>query len=271
MSDDFAKGFSAGQQALKDTGKLVVLDSPELAELRNLIEQLERERDVWREKHAYSVKCEQSARAETAAAYERSAELSDRIAKGKLASEVKRNGNPVSRISPEMHQRAVETVGIYVSKQIRALATQEQSAALDVVKAEKLKEDAKGIAEPCPCTLIEQDESCPVGYPSLLCSICQGTGNTTPDKITALACEMLKIASDLGEAEDPFAAWEVIVSLQEEAKLCEAVKAEARAQGMREAAELVIPLTPSITQEQLIGRGALRKAILAAIQKGEPK
>lgn len=28
----------------------------------------------------------------------------------------------------------------------------------------------------CACTLVKQDESCPVGYPSLLCDICQGRG-----------------------------------------------------------------------------------------------
>jgi len=166
------------------------------------------------------------------------------------------------------------------------LATPEQSAALDAVISEKLKENAKGIAEPCPCTLIEQDESCPVGYPSLLCSICQGTGNTTSDKVTALACEMLKIANDLGEAEDPFAAWEVIVSLQEEAQLQNAMKAEARAQGMREAAEACTNIiknydcmkadgeTYQPMWVQKVAKGMVsiaRQDILAAIQKGEQK
>lgn len=62
----------------------------------------------------------------------------------------------------------------------------------------------------CPCTLIEQDEDCPVGYPSMLCGVCKGTGNTTQEQVTALACEMIKIASDMGGPEDPFAAWESI-------------------------------------------------------------
>ena len=62
----------------------------------------------------------------------------------------------------------------------------------------------------CPCTLIEQDESCPVGYPSLLCGACNGVGHTTQEQVTALACEMIKIASDIGDPEDPFAAWETI-------------------------------------------------------------
>lgn len=63
-------------------------------------------------------------------------------------------------------------------------------------------------ATPCLCTLIEQDDDCPIGQPSLLCGVCSGTGNTTPDKVQALAAEMLRIASDLGEPQDPFAAWE---------------------------------------------------------------
>ncbi|MDW9888894.1 hypothetical protein GOC28_08390 [Sinorhizobium meliloti] len=63
---------------------------------------------------------------------------------------------------------------------------------------------------PCPCTLIEQDDDCPVGYPSMLCGVCKGTGNTTPGMVSALACEMIKIASDMGEPDDPFAAWESI-------------------------------------------------------------
>lgn len=64
----------------------------------------------------------------------------------------------------------------------------------------------------CPCTMIEQDESCPIGYPSLICGVCKGVGHTTQDKITALAVEMLKVASELGETEDPFAAWEGLQS-----------------------------------------------------------
>lgn len=30
---------------------------------------------------------------------------------------------------------------------------------------------------PCPCTMIKQDETCPVGYPSLLCEDCDGKGH----------------------------------------------------------------------------------------------
>lgn len=67
---------------------------------------------------------------------------------------------------------------------------------------------------PCPCTTLEQDEDCPVGYPSMICGICKGTGNTTPEMVAALASEMIKIASDVGAPEDPFAAWETISLLQ---------------------------------------------------------
>lgn len=62
----------------------------------------------------------------------------------------------------------------------------------------------------CPCTTIEQDEDCPVGFPSLLCGACKGTGRAPEATVTALAAEMLRIASDMGEPEDPFAAWESI-------------------------------------------------------------
>ena len=62
----------------------------------------------------------------------------------------------------------------------------------------------------CPCTTIEQDEDCAVGYPSLLCGACKGTGRAPEATVTALAAEMLRIASDIGEPEDPFAAWESI-------------------------------------------------------------
>lgn len=64
----------------------------------------------------------------------------------------------------------------------------------------------------CPCTMNEQDESCLIGYPSLICGVCKGVGHTTQDKITELAVEMLKVASELGETEDPFAAWESLQS-----------------------------------------------------------
>jgi hypothetical protein len=72
-------------------------------------------------------------------------------------------------------------------------------------------EDAKAV--PCPCTMIEQDD-CTVGYPSMLCGICNGTGNAPQDQVTALAVEMVKIASDMGEPEDPFAAWESVSLVQ---------------------------------------------------------
>lgn len=66
----------------------------------------------------------------------------------------------------------------------------------------------------CPCTTFEQGEDCPVGYPSLLCSACEGKGVATIETVVALAAEMLKIAEQVGELEDPFAAWESIELLK---------------------------------------------------------
>lgn len=63
---------------------------------------------------------------------------------------------------------------------------------------------------PCPCTTFEQDEDCPVGYPSLLCHACDGKGMAPIDKVVAFAAEMMKIAEQVDELEDPFAAWETI-------------------------------------------------------------
>nr|WP_312970668.1 hypothetical protein [Brucella intermedia] len=44
-------------------------------------------------------------------------------------------------------------------------------------------------AAACPCTLIQQDETCPVGYPSLLCEICDGKGVLQPSAARDLALE----------------------------------------------------------------------------------
>lgn len=63
---------------------------------------------------------------------------------------------------------------------------------------------------PCPCTTFEQDEDCPVGYPSLLCHACDGKGIAPIDKVVAFAAEMMKVAEQVDELEDPFAAWETI-------------------------------------------------------------
>lgn len=62
----------------------------------------------------------------------------------------------------------------------------------------------------CPCTTFEQGEDCPVGFPSLLCSVCDGKGVATVDDVVALAAEMLKVAEQVDELADPFAAWETI-------------------------------------------------------------
>ncbi len=44
-------------------------------------------------------------------------------------------------------------------------------------------------AADCPCTLIQQDETCLVGYPSLLCEICDGKGVVQPSAARELALE----------------------------------------------------------------------------------
>jgi len=62
----------------------------------------------------------------------------------------------------------------------------------------------------CPCTTFEQDESCPVGQPSLLCGACGGKGIVSAETVQALAAEMLRVAEQVDELEDPYAAWESI-------------------------------------------------------------
>ncbi len=39
------------------------------------------------------------------------------------------------------------------------------------------KRAALSASEPCECTKIEQDETCPIGTPSLLCEVCDGKGH----------------------------------------------------------------------------------------------
>lgn len=68
----------------------------------------------------------------------------------------------------------------------------------------------------CPCTMIEQDENCPVGYPAMLCSVCNGIGFASQKDVSALAAEMLNIARELGEPDDPFAAWETLSLIRSE-------------------------------------------------------
>lgn len=48
-------------------------------------------------------------------------------------------------------------------------------------------------ASDCHCTKIQQDESCPIGYPSLLCEICDGKGVVPSPRAQALE-EAAKIA-----------------------------------------------------------------------------
>jgi len=78
----------------------------------------------------------------------------------------------------------------------------------------------------CPCTTFEQDEDCPIGYPSLLCSACSGTGNAPIETVVALAAEMMKVAEQVDELEDPFAAWETIELLKSQVNKMRAMKTE---------------------------------------------
>ena len=82
-----------------------------------------------------------------------------------------------------------------------------QTCVLHPAPAVSLPED---VAVPCPCTTYEQDESCPVGYPSQLCWACGGIGRAYIEKVVQLAAEMMRIADQAGETEDPFAAWETL-------------------------------------------------------------
>jgi hypothetical protein len=49
---------------------------------------------------------------------------------------------------------------------------------------------------PCGCTLIEQDESCPVGYPSLLCDTCDGKGHITERQLADLVADYTLVFGD---------------------------------------------------------------------------
>lgn len=80
---------------------------------------------------------------------------------------------------------------------------------LSVIEAPSPQTNVVGTID-CPCTTFEQDEDCPVGYPSLLCAACDGKGIAPIDKVVAFAAEMMKVADQVGELEDPFAAWETI-------------------------------------------------------------
>lgn len=101
-----------------------------------------------------------------AAAIETAAMVSDKIASGQITSDVTRNGKPVSRISPAMHQHSVETAGLYVSKEIRAITPANATAALASIEAAaeargrvKGMREAAGIANECGREVDAQDGS----------------------------------------------------------------------------------------------------------------
>lgn len=121
--------------------------------------------------------------------------------------------------------------------------------------------------KPCPCTIFEQDEDCPEGYPSMLCGICHGTGNAPEDQITALAVEMIKIASDVGEPEDPFAAWEsVSLITAERDRLREALKEIIRKD---DTGPMVYELRENGPSQAIGGSEGIFAAIARAALKGD--
>jgi hypothetical protein len=66
-----------------------------------------------------------------------------------------------------------------------------------------VKADEKQYVD-CACTKIEQDENCPVGYPSLLCEICNGKGVVPyPASEQALDSPILNFAKALLCSLDP--------------------------------------------------------------------
>ncbi len=52
----------------------------------------------------------------------------------------------------------------------------------------------------CECTKVQQDETCPVGYPSLLCEICDGKGVVQPSAGRAAVLEEAAKLADRGNA-----------------------------------------------------------------------
>lgn len=122
---------------------------------------------------------------------------------------------------------------------------------------------------PCPCTTFEQDEDCPVGYPSLLCTACDGTGNAPIDKVAALAAEMLKVAAQVGEPDDPFAAWETIDLVESQRdRLRNALEPFAEAAGRFDG----VPVSESLSQQCWFTPDSLReaRAALTATTEGQP-
>lgn len=53
---------------------------------------------------------------------------------------------------------------------------EELAEAIRALAPASADQDRKRKYVDCPCTTVQQDETCPVGYPSLLCEICDGKG-----------------------------------------------------------------------------------------------
>jgi hypothetical protein len=98
----------------------------------------------------------------------------------------------------------------YIPSNIREIIKGQQQEWDDARSALSTSQSDPAPEIACPCTTFEQDEDCPVGQPSLLCSACEGKGVATIEDVVALAAEMMKVAEQVDELEDPFAAWESI-------------------------------------------------------------
>ena len=77
--------------------------------------------------------------------------------------------------APRTHSRVAYAAGAYVDEQGIQYSGGIVERAFEAGALWALEVDQKTV--PCPCTMIEQDETCPVGYPSLLCEDCDGKGH----------------------------------------------------------------------------------------------
>lgn len=77
--------------------------------------------------------------------------------------------------SPSPHSRVAYAAGAYVDEQGIQYSGGIVERAFEAGALWALEVERKTM--PCTCTMIEQDETCPVGYPSLICDACDGKGH----------------------------------------------------------------------------------------------
>lgn len=91
---------------------------------------------------------------------------------------IERDMRPLQPVAPSAAINPAECLDLarYLSE-ISTLGLPVNGLAIRNIRraAEILREIAGPI--PCPCTLVQQDESCPIGFPSLVCEICDGKGH----------------------------------------------------------------------------------------------